>query len=237
MLARAIAYSGRMPIEAALIAVCFGVAFVFLVAGWVLGRRVDALSDEARRDPVTKVGNRRHWEECLLHEVDSASRAHMPLSLLMIDVDNLKTLNDAGGHVAGDLALSLVGKVLNETCRSRDVAARFGGDEFAVLLPRTRSSEARVLAERIRAAIIELRTQQTSPVDRLLTVSIGISELDLIDEPNPHLLVDSADRALYTAKQAGRNRVEVYDRGPMHSTVIVLADHRRNRKRRTTRSG
>lgn len=235
-IAGAVARGWAMPIEPALIAVGFVVAVGFLVAGWMLGRRVDALSDEARRDPVTKVGNRRHWEECLLHEVDRAARARMPLSLLMLDVDNLKTLNDAGGHVAGDLALSIVGQVLNDTCRSRDVAARFGGDEFAVLLPRTRASEASVVAERIRSAILELRGAHPSPIDKLLTVSIGISDLDLIDEPNPFLLVDTADRALYAAKQAGRNRVEIHDRGPMTSTVIVLAERRRNRKKRPTRS-
>jgi diguanylate cyclase (GGDEF)-like protein len=226
-----------MPIEAALIAVGFIVALGFLAAGWTIGRRVDRLSEEARRDPVTKVGNRRHWEECLVQEVANAARARMPLSLLVVDVDNLKTLNDVGGHVAGDLALKLVGQVLNDTCRSRDVAARFGGDEFAVLLPRTRASEARVVAERIRAALLELRAQHGSPVDSLLTISAGISELDLLDEPTPYLLVDAADRALYAAKQAGRNRVEIFDRGPTHSTVIVLSEARRNRKRRTTRSG
>ncbi|MDF2693637.1 MAG: hypothetical protein K0S65_2020 [Labilithrix sp.] len=230
-LARTLAQMWRLPIEAALIGVGFLVALGFLAAGWSLGRRVDRLSDEARRDPVTKVGNRRHWEECLAHEVDRAAKAKMPLSLLMVDVDNLKKLNDAGGHGAGDTALAIVGDVLNDTCRSRDVAARFGGDEFALLLPRTRASEAKVVAERIRAELAVRRRAHSAPLDKLLTVSIGICDLATIDEPRPHLLFDAADRALYVAKQAGRDRVEVYTRPPPTSSVIVLEERRRNRKK------
>ncbi len=225
-----------MPYEAALIGVGFAVALGFLVAGWAVGRRVDRLAEEARRDPVTKVGNRRHWEECLAHEVDRAGRAKMPLSLLMLDVDNLKKLNDAGGHGAGDLALSLVGDVLNDTSRSRDVAARFGGDEFAILLPRTRASEARVVAERIRSELANRRRAHGAPLDELLTVSIGICDLVSIEEPRPHLLFDAADRALYAAKQAGRDRVVVFEKTPTASTVIDLDARRRARKKQSTRS-
>ena len=235
---RAIAELWDVPVESALIGVGFVVALASLVAGWVLGHRVDKLTDEARRDPVTRVGNRRHWEECLAHEVAAAARARMPLSLLMLDVDNLKKLNDAGGHVSGDLALSIVGDVLNDTCRSRDVAARFGGDEFAILLPRTRASEARVVAERVRSELARRRSQYRAPLDSLLTVSIGICDLATLDEPRPHLLFDAADRALYLAKERGRNRVEVAERPPSTSTVIVLDEQRRRlRKKPTTQSG
>jgi diguanylate cyclase (GGDEF)-like protein len=219
-----------MPIEPALIGVGFLVALAFLAAGWALGRRVDRLADEARRDPVTNVGNRRHWEECLSHEVERAAKAKMPLSLLMVDVDNLKKLNDSAGHGAGDIALSIVGEVLNDTCRSRDVAARFGGDEFAILLPRTRAAEARVVAERIRTELAQRRREHNAPLDGLLTVSIGICDLVSLDEPRAHLLFDAADRALYAAKQGGRDRVEVYERVPATSTVIRL-DDRRGRKK------
>ena len=96
-----------------------------------IGRRVDALERTSREDPMTCVGNRRHWEASLRKEVDRALRSRMPLSVLMVDLDNLKHLNDAHGHGCGDRALALVGEVLRDTCRSRDVAARFGGDEFA----------------------------------------------------------------------------------------------------------
>ncbi|MBX3225312.1 MAG: GGDEF domain-containing protein [Labilithrix sp.] len=215
----------------------FVVALGFLAAGWALGRRVDRLSDEARRDPVTKVGNRRHLEECLAHEVDRAARAKMPLSLLMIDVDNLKQLNDGSGHGVGDRALSIVGDVLNDTCRSRDVAARFGGDEFAVLLPRTRAAEARIVAERIRTQLAARRRTHDAPLDKLLTVSIGICDLGSIDAPRAQLLLEAADRALYAAKQAGRDRIIIFERTPPTSTVILLDERRRSRKKHTRFSG
>lgn len=225
-----------LPPEAALIGVGFVVAFAFFAIGWRIGRRIDTLADEARRDPVTRVGNRRHWEESLTHEVSAAMAANMPLSLLMLDVDNLKRLNDEAGHAAGDIALSLVGDVLNRTCRSRDVAARFGGDEFAVLLPRTRAAEARVVAERIRTELAQRRATAGAPLDRLLTVSVGVADLASIPELRPRALFDAADRALYTAKQAGRDRIEVYSRatnGPITSSIIVLDEHRRARMRNT----
>jgi diguanylate cyclase (GGDEF)-like protein len=232
--ARAITNVWLLPIEASLIGVGFLVALGFLAAGWRIGRRVDRLWEASRRDPVTKVGNRRHWEECLEHEVRAAAQARMPLSLLVVDVDNLKKLNDQGGHVAGDLALAIVGDVLNDTCRSRDVPARFGGDEFAVLLPRTHASEARILAERIRAALAERRRGQRAPIDELLTVSIGICDLAQIDEPRSDLLFASADRALYAAKEAGRDRVEVFYAPPRQSTVISLDEVRRARARQSS---
>ncbi len=232
-LARAIVRVSSMPFETALIGVGFVVALGFLAAGWFLGRRIDRLAEEARRDPVTKVGNRLHWEECLEQEVANAERAKMPLSILVVDVDNLKKLNDAAGHAIGDVALSLVGEALNDTCRSRDIAARFGGDEFAVLLPRTKASEARVLAERLRSELARRRKKHGAPLDKLLTVSIGICDLDSLDAPLPALLVEAADRALYAAKEAGRNRVEVY-RNPnaARTSVIISLDERRAKKKR-----
>lgn len=136
---------------------------------------------------MTGVGNRRHWETSLRQEVDRALRSRMPLSVLMVDVDNLKLLNDAHGHGCGDRALALVAEVLRDTCRSRDVAARFGGDEFA-----------------------QRRMLLGAPLASLLFVSIGIADLDAVpavgrssDAATADLLFESADRALYTAKSRG----------------------------------
>ncbi|MBX3229614.1 MAG: GGDEF domain-containing protein [Labilithrix sp.] len=237
-LARAVTTTwSSLPIEASLIAVGFLVALGFLAAGWAIGRRVDRLAEEARRDPVTKVGNRRHWEECLAQEVANAARAQMPLSLLLLDVDNLKTLNDRGGHAAGDTSLAIVGEVLKDTCRSRDIPARFGGDEFAVLLPRTHAVEARVLAERIRGELADRRRGHASPIAELLSVSIGICDLASIEEERAEQLFVCADRALYAAKQAGRDRVEVFAPPPRTSTVISLDAARRARKSRLSTNG
>lgn len=230
VVAHMLASLARLPGDVTLVAVGFVMAMGFLVAGWVLGRRMDALADEARRDPVTRVGNRRLWEETLSQEVARARDAKMPLSVLMLDVDNLKTLNDGSGHGAGDRALAIVGDVLNETCRSRDVAARFGGDEFAILLPRTRAAEARVVAERLRTELERRRNLEGAPFADKLTVSIGIADLEGCGGATETALFEAADRALYLAKDGGRDRIEVADIRP--SCVIQLDAHR-NRRRRT----
>lgn len=186
---------------------------------------------------MTCVGNRRHWEQCLRAEVDRATRSRMPLSVLMVDLDNLKRLNDAHGHGCGDRALALVGEVLRDTCRSRDVAARFGGDEFALLLPRTRSSEARVVAERIRSELARRRLGLGAPLESSVTVSIGIADLDGLpagsradSEATATSLFEFADRALYAAKSAGRDRIEVLEI-PCVSGVIRLDEHRTRKGR------
>lgn len=208
------------------------VAAVALAAlGSRLGRQVASLEQRTLEDPMTRVGNRRQWESSLTVEVDRAIRSRMPLSVLMIDLDNLKSLNDAYGHSCGDRALSLVAEVLRDTCRSRDVATRFGGDEFAVLLPRTRIDEARIAAERIRAELVRRRAELGSPLDSLVTVSIGISDLNVVAEPTPRLLFESADHALYRAKAAGRDRIEVWA-APRVSGVVRL-DERRARLQRS----
>jgi diguanylate cyclase (GGDEF)-like protein len=215
-----------LPFEGVLVAI---LALGFVVIGWLIGNQVDALTEKSLEDPITRVGNRRHWEECLGDELDRAVRSRMPLSVLMLDVDNLKKLNDAHGHACGDRALSIVGEVLLETCRSRDVPARFGGDEFAILLPRTRASEAKVVAERIRAELARKRVTAGAPLDTLLTVSIGIADLEGANEPQTSALFEAADQALYAAKQKGRDRIEVTVKRPSFSGVIILEERRRAR--------
>lgn len=233
-LARALSRAWWLPLDATWIGVGFLIAFGFLVTGWALGQRIDRPSDEARRDPITKVGDRRHLEEHLSREVERAARAKMPLALLRIDVDGLDDLNDAGGHAAGDAALALVGEILRETCRSRDVAARIGGDAFALLLPRTRASEARSVAERIRSTIAKRRHAHGAPLAKRLTVSIGVCDLVAIDLPRPHMLFEAAGRALDVAKRTGRDRAVVFERRPTTpTTVIVLDERRRARKKKT----
>lgn len=215
-----------LPIEVALTLL---LAVGFATLGWSVGRRVDALTHASLEDAMTRVGNRRHWEERLGEELERAVSSRMPLSVLLLDVDNLKKVNDQHGHALGDKALAIVGDVLLETCRSRDVPARFGGDEFAVLLPRTRAAEARVVAERIRTALAHRRAQLGAPFDALLTVSIGISDLDAIREPRTDLLFESADQALYAAKEGGRDRIEV--KAPVLISGVICLDERRQAKK------
>jgi diguanylate cyclase (GGDEF)-like protein len=215
-------------------AATFGLAAACLVAlGFALGGRVDALERHSFEDPMTHVGNRRRWEERLRAELERAVRSRMPLSVLVVDVDNLKRMNDAHGHDCGDRALAVVGDVLRETCRSRDVAARLGGDEFAVLLPRTRAFEAQIVAERIRSDLARRRALIGAPLDALLTVSIGIADLESAPSTTPESLFQSADQALYAAKSAGRDRVEVKEPARV-SGVIRLADARKARRGRAS---
>ncbi|AKU96952.1 diguanylate cyclase/phosphodiesterase (GGDEF & EAL domains) with PAS/PAC sensor(s) [Labilithrix luteola] len=212
-------------------------SFALLAGGLVglglrLGSQMDALERHSFEDPMTRVGNRRQWQTRLNTELDRAIESRMPLSVLMLDLDNLKSLNDAGGHGCGDRALALVGEVLLATCRSRDVPVRLGGDEFAVVLPRTRPAEAKILAERIRSEISRRRVGMESPLDRLLTVSIGIADLESISDVRADLLVESADAALYRAKSSGRDRIEV--KGPANDTSGVFRFDEKRPQRRVT---
>lgn len=189
---------------------------------------------------MTGIGNRRHCEASLRLEVDRALRSRMPLSVLMVDVDNLKLVNDAHGHGCGDRALALVAEVLRDTWRSRDVAARFGGDELALPLPRTRVSEAKVVAQRIRTELARRRELLGAPLASLVFVSVGIVDLEAVptvgrlsDAATADLLFESADRAVYTAKSRGGDRAEVIE-VPCISGVIRLDEHRAARKGRSS---
>lgn len=206
------------------------VALALAGLGYVAGARVEAFERRSYEDPVTGLGNRRHGELWLGQEVERALASRTPLSMLVLDVDDLKKLNDAHGHGCGDRALGVVGAVLLETCRSGDVAARFGGDELVVLLPRTRAAEARVVGERILAETAR-RWGELGAARLPLTVSIGLAELGGLERPSGQALFEAADRALYAAKSAGRGRIEVAKpAGP--SGIISLERARAARRRR-----
>jgi diguanylate cyclase (GGDEF)-like protein len=162
-------------------------------------------------DPLTGLLNRRYIEARLTEEVKRSNRHGFPMSFMMLDVDNFKAYNDRYGHPAGDEALKLVGHVIRETLRGADVAARFGGEEFSILLPQTTGDEAAAIAERIR-----YNMELTSFHHRQVTVSIGIASCsaELCSAPN---IVSAADRALYEAKRRGRNRVQAFERMGMQA--------------------
>ncbi len=156
-------------------------------------------------DALTGLLNRRYMVERLMEETKRSNRHGYPMSFMMLDVDDFKSYNDNFGHPAGDEALKLVGNVLRETLRGADVAARFGGEEFAILLPQTTSDEARMIAERIRANI-----EQTKFPHRTVTISIGVASCsaELCRDAD---LISAADKALYRAKRGGRNRVLAFE--------------------------
>lgn len=162
--------------------------------------RLEAL---ATIDGMTGLPNHRHFQERLREELAQGQRNNLPLSLFLLDVDKFKHYNDSFGHPAGDEALRIVARVLQENLRVSDIPARYGGEEFAVILPETDSREAAEIAERVRVGI----ASEEFP-HRLVTVSIGIVVAQTLWEAEP--LIVQADSALYAAKVAGRNRVQFH---------------------------
>ncbi len=168
------------------------------------------LAEGALQDPLTGLYNRRHFEERLGSELAAAQRHARPVSLLMCDVDHFKRINDAHGHLAGDEALKMVAFVLRGAVRKEDVLARYGGEEFVIVARETPIEGAQSLAERIRRAVERSRCAWQGQ-DLGVTVSIGVTvsvgAAEFVSGRTERELIEGADRALYLAKQAGRNRV------------------------------
>ena len=161
----------------------------------------------AHTDALTGLGNR-HWMRTMFErEVERTMHANKALCLMMIDIDNFKLFNDRYGHIAGDRVLVAVAEALREYLRPTDLIARFGGDEFAVLLPDLQLKQARQTAERIRQQVAGLSPQSLTTA---VTISIGLANRTADDDVAT--LVQRADEAMYDAKQGGRNRVAVADK-------------------------
>lgn len=173
-----------------------------------LRRANTALRKLATTDPLTGVGNRRELDERLQLELRRASRSLEPLSLLFLDVDHFKKYNDRFGHEAGDAVLARLATLLQQTVRSSDTVARFGGEEFVILLPDTDEEGARTLAEKLRETVAH-RLPGAVPV----TASLGAATCrpptgrSADFRMQARRLLASADRAVYEAKHVGRNRV------------------------------
>jgi diguanylate cyclase (GGDEF)-like protein len=186
---------------------------VFSAFGFALGRQADRFADLSSTDPLTGLRNRRALYERLEGEIARAARYGQPLSLLLIDVDGLKEINDRDGHRAGDAALRDVAAAVRDGSRAADLGARWGGDEFALLAPSTSVEAASGLAERVRLLVVE---NARSGGRSRATVSVGVAIFDLSGPPpTPEALVLQADEALYEAKRAGRPRIaRSADRAP-----------------------
>jgi diguanylate cyclase (GGDEF)-like protein len=179
--------------------------FAWTIFGAMVGRKEDRLLERSTTDALTSVGNRRLFDEQLPEEIARARRAKLPLSLLVIDLDHLKLINDLHGHAAGDSALRLVGRALRESCRSRDLVARFGGDEFVILAPGIGMVGARSLAGRLVEAVSRVSASELWTLSPL-NVSIGFADIATVGS-NPADLFGAADGALYVAKSGDRGRV------------------------------
>jgi diguanylate cyclase (GGDEF)-like protein len=180
-------------------------------SGRALVAAVDQLRDLSIRDGLTGVYNRRHFDEVLLAEWKRSIRTRKPLSLLLIDVDCFKELNDRYGHPEGDECLKKIAQQISKIIRrSSDTLARYGGEEFAVILPETTKESAQVIADAMRTSVADLKiANEGSRAASVATVSIGVcSEHAQLSRPAEELL-NAADAALYRAKKQGRNCVQV----------------------------
>jgi diguanylate cyclase (GGDEF)-like protein len=168
----------------------------------------EELRRRAETDPLTGIANRRRFHQALEIECLRFSRGRAPLSVLMIDLDFFKDVNDRYGHPVGDTVLRSVAERVLVSLRKTDLLARYGGEEFSVLLPETREEGARVIAERIRIAVNE-RPVEVEGFLISISVSVGVSSHVIGDIADPDVLLKEADMALYRAKATGRNRVEI----------------------------
>jgi diguanylate cyclase (GGDEF)-like protein len=169
---------------------------------------VEQLHSAATTDELTGLYNRRALEERLDAEISRSIRHQLHTSVVLLDLDHFKGINDTLGHAAGDRLLSQLGNVLRRECRALDVVGRLGGDEFLVILPMTSPSEAKIFVGRVQAGVRELQAQ--SPDFASCTVSMGIAESPRHGTTVSAVLA-AADAALYQAKRGGRNTVSVAD--------------------------
>jgi diguanylate cyclase (GGDEF)-like protein len=158
----------------------------------------------AERDPLTGLHNRRGFNEQAAAIWSTAVRNQRPLSLIMLDLDHFKTINDLHGHATGDKALKLTADMLAQNCRGGDVLGRWGGEEFLLLLPETGISEAQALAERLR---MEIQTLGLAESHMKLALSASFGVIERSSQGQLEQLINQADRLLYVAKHSGRNRV------------------------------
>ena len=156
---------------------------------------------QAHTDPLTSLWNYGYFQYRLDEEIAKSNTTSLALSLMMIDIDDFKRFNDTHGHIQGDEALKLISDVLKENCRKIDILCRYGGEEFALILPANNKEEAALLGERIRKSIEIKRILKSK-----FTISIGIASYPE-DSPDKKTLIEKADQALYKAKKKGKNKV------------------------------
>ena len=192
----------------------FGGVFVYLVGSLASNTAHDIskianLERENITDALMQIHNRRHFDNKLKEEILLSTRYSLPLSLLILDLDNFKRVNDSYGHIVGDAVLKGIAKTIKEVIRDVDIVARYGGEEIAIIAPNSNIDQAIILAQRVREKIehndiaIECSTIQSIKV----TVSIGVSTLSATSENSPKKMIKEADKALYRAKKEGKNLV------------------------------
>jgi len=171
-----------------------------------LRETLDVVRVEAITDPVTGIANRKHFQDMLHKSVEAANAAKAPLALIVIDIDHFKRFNDLYGHLTGDQVLRLVSMTMREQVKSKATLARFGGEEFGIIMPETPLADARAIAEEIRQSVLNRELVKRSTGESLgkITVSVGVSAFRHGETGTA--LLDRADQCMYVAKRTGRNR-------------------------------
>ena len=172
-------------------------------------QRFSSIKDMAIYDKLTGLCNRRHFEEKMKVEAQKSFGKHLPLSVIMVDIDHFKKVNDTFGHPEGDMILREVASVLKKSVREKDTVARYGGEEFILILPEARLEAASLIAERIRRQV-ENTLFDVGKAHLNLTVSLGISNYPVHRAGSDGELIKMADLALYEAKRRGRNLVCIF---------------------------
>ncbi|GAA4098218.1 diguanylate cyclase [Zhongshania borealis] len=180
---------------------------VRIAAGSRIVRLEQTLNQLASRDALTQCWNRRMIDELFTNSIAESTRKRSAFSIMVLDIDHFKAVNDTYGHAAGDVALKHVVNILNTNLREYDQVGRYGGEEFVILLPSTDVNEAWGVAERVRSAIQFQPTVLNDDTKVDMTVSIGIAQFNRSRDINQNAFFERADKALYTAKQSGRNRI------------------------------
>lgn len=165
------------------------------------------LKEEANKDYLTNLYNKRYFDEVSHNLIEIAKRQNSPISVIMIDIDFFKNINDTYGHIVGDEVIKNIASLLIKNTRKSDIVSRFGGEEFAILLPNTNKKDAKEIAEKLRNIIEEHIIILENTKEIKLTISLGVCQMNLKCDENISKVIDNADIALYQAKKQGRNKV------------------------------
>ncbi|RJX30225.1 MAG: diguanylate cyclase [Oxalobacter sp.] len=184
--------------------------FLIMMTSQILREELESHQEKleilASTDVLSGTGNRRHFLETAEREIDRAHRYSRPLSLIMLDVDHFKKINDSHGHQYGDAVISTLGQMLVEKVRGHDIVCRIGGEEFAILMPETKLADAALIAERLRESLASTPMRFENNQEIPCTASFGVTELSSEDK-SIYDLMPRADKGLYDAKHQGRNRI------------------------------
>jgi diguanylate cyclase len=178
-------------------------------------KQIEELNHRAIQDSMTGLMNFHFFNETLEKEINRSMQYRLPLSLIMSDVDHFKRINDTWGHLAGDHILQSIAQCLQKSISEPHTLSRYGGEEFAIILPETDLSQATKIAEALRAEVQELQSEFEG-VRIPVTMSFGIADLFFKQDNTKNTLIKKADHALYTAKKSGRNRCHAYSASSEH---------------------